>query len=413
MPDRVNGDHVSRSHDWYTLAPVCRFARILFILALASSCGGGGIQPEKDLGPIDNVLDDLTKTVWPGVIDSDGGRHIRLLNGFYNGKPSAYWFSGFAPRFTAQMFWFCYDRDTSCPLGPDGKINPVALVGNPVFSRIPGEQDYSPYWAVQVVRVPDDYRPNDIKSQLGIEKAVADGLATVAPLRVDFGGTTGVADAIRHCLLVLDGTALERNGADVIGSPGTPTRPVPFGDGWHKRYEVKLFDFSAVEGLFAPDPDSTADRTLMASAAIFVLFRDCDGGSTSPLCDAISAGMASVSELGVENDFTGDGDKADTNNLLAAIPGEPPPNPDDKIYSPLWAVNVVKVKPEHDAEVQLIDTSGDQNQTDLPSVVAMRAAIADGLLDPAEPMSEAQAGNSIPGNDGKVFFNCPSQVPVP
>lgn len=359
------------------------------------------------------MLDDLTKTVWPGVIDGDGGRHIRLLNGFFDGEPTAYWFSGFAPRFTAQMFWFCYEGDASCPLGPDGEVNPGALVGNPVFSRIPGEQGYSPYWAVQVVRVPADYQPNDIKSQLGIDRAVADGRATVEPLRVDFAGTIGVADAIRHCLLVLVGTELERNGADVVGSPGVPTRPVPLGDGWHKQYELKLFDFSAVEGMFSPDPDSTADHTLMASAAIFVLFRDCDGGSTSPLCDAVSAGLASVSELGVEDDFTGDGDKSDTNNLLAAIPGQPPPNPDDRAYSPLWAVNVVRVRPEHDAQVHLIDTSRDQNVTDFPSVVAMRAAVVAGLVDPAAPMSEAQAGNSIPGNDGKVFFNCPSQVPVP
>ena len=390
------------------------FARngMAIMLALMTGCGSGDNAPEADLGPIDEVLDDLTKTVWPGVIGVGGERHVRLINGFFDGEPTAYWFSGFAPRFTAELFWFCREGDAACPLAPDGSVDPSATVGRPVFARMPGEQGYSPYWAVRVVRVPDDYEPDAIKSVLGIEAAVAAGRATVEPLQIDHGGDIGVAEVITHCLLVLDGTALEGNGADLVSAPGVPTQRILLGEGWHKRYQVSFYDFTAAEGALAPDPESEA-IPLMPAADIFVMFRDCAGGSTAPLCDAASAEFPSVSERGVEHDFTDDGDKSDTNNLLAAIPGELPADPNDRSYSPLWAVNVVRVRSERDADVRLIDTSGDQSDSDIASVAEMRAAIAAGLLDPSEPMSEAQAGNSIAGNGGDVFFNCPSQVPAP
>lgn len=380
-------------------------------LALTSGCGGGGPTAEEDLGPLDDVLDDLTKTVWPGLIDTEGNRFVRSINGFFDEAPTAYWFSGFAPRFTAEMFVFCRDGDETCPLLPAGLIDPTAMLGRPVFARIPGEAGYSPYWSVRVVRVGADYQPDDLKSVLGIQNAVADGRARIEPLLMDHGGEIGVAEVITHCLLVLDGTTLERNGMDLIDQPGVPSRRVLLGEGWHKRYRVTFYEFGATDGLFAPDPDS-GEVPLMPAANIYVMFRDCEAGSQAPLCQQSTGVFPSVSERGVERDLTGDGDKSDTNNVIAAFPGIEPRDPLDRPYSPLWAVNVVRVVAERDADVRLIDTTGDQGESDITSVEAMRAAVTDGRLDPPEPMSETQAGNSIPGNDGEVFFNCPSQVPA-
>ena len=73
---------------------------------------------------------------------------------------------------------------------------------------------------------------------------------------------------------------------------------------------------------------------------------------------------------------------------------------------------MVRVFPEHDKAVLLIDETKDQDHTDYKGAEDIRAAVSDGLVAEAEPMSEAMAGNSIPGNNGKVFFNCPSQVPA-
>lgn len=371
-----------------------------------------GSVVDADLGRIEDVLDELTKSVWPGVVDGDGNRFIRLLNGFFDDKPTSYWFTGFAPRFTADAFWFCRDGDDSCPLTGDGKLNGAALVGDPVFTRIPGENEYSPYWRINVVRVPEEYEPNALKSTLSIERAEADGVVRIEPLRHDLSGAGKPEPVITHCLLVLDGTTLEGNGRDLVGTPGRPSLRMYQSQGWHKQYRVQLFDFSVSEGLFAPDPDS-GDRPLMPAADIFVFARDCAGGSSSPVCGYTSALLPAVSERGVEADLTGDGDRADTNNVVAAFPGAEPADPNDRPYSALWAVSVVTIPAAADADVSLIDTTGDQLQSDVTSVLQMRDLVGAGRLAEPEPMSESQAGNRIPGNDGEVFFNCPAQVPAP
>jgi len=208
---------------------------------------------------------------------------------------------------------------------------------------------------------------------------------------------------------VLHDTELAGNGADMVGQPGVPSRHVPMLEGWHKQYRVGFYDFSVTEGLFAPDPRG-GDRTWMPAAVIFVMYRDCAAGSTESVCDLIDAPLVSVSERGVERDLNGDGDRSDTNNVIAAFPGRPPPDPVDRPYSALWAVNVVTVAPEADADVQLIDRTGDQARSDVTDATTLRAWVEAGSLLEPQPMSEAQAGDRIPGNDGEVFFNCPSQV---
>lgn len=398
-----------------TLRRVNSLARLalVLLLTLAFACDEPPEQSttETDLGPIEATLDAVTKTVWPGNTRADGSRYIRLLNGFFDGKPSAYWFAGFASRKTADVFWFCAEGDTQCPFDDTGTLDRNRTIGDPIFARIPGEDGYSPFWLVWVVRVPEGYQPNEIKSVLGVERAAQAGRVRVERHIADHGGMVGPDETIMHCLLVLSGTELEGNGDEALDEPGVATVIVPPETGWHKQYRVTFYDFTANEGVFPPDP-TTESRPLMPTADIFVFFRDCGGGSTSPLCEWATAPLVAVSERGVEQDFTGDGDKRDNNNIISGFPRTDAPHELDRVYSPLWRVNVVRVIPEFDAEVELITVGSGQEDTEIRRPADIRNLVADGKV--AEPvhMSEELAGNMIPGNDGKVFFNCPSQVAV-
>ncbi len=367
---------------------------------------------EEDLGPIEQTVDEVARTVWPGVEDDDG-RHVRLLNGFFDGEPTAYWFAGFAPRRTADVFWFCRDDHPTCPFDAAGEFDRTSTVGDPVFATMPGEADHSPFWLVWVVRVPGDYEPNELKSTFGIEEAADEERVTVEAAIRDHGGDVGPAEVIVHCLMVLEGTVLQGNGGDLAGRPGEATAAVPPRGGWHKQYRVTVFDFIDSEGVFAPNPSSES-VPLMPESNIFVFHRDCAGGSTSPACAALDRDEVSVSERGVEEDLTGDGDRSDTNNVIAGFPGAPVGEDEwESAYSPLWRVKAARVPAEHDDDVSLIDTTADQDDTDARSVADVRALLEAGWIAEPEDLSEEDAGNPIPGNEGVVFFNCPSQVAAP
>ncbi len=379
---------------------------------LACGCEPAASPAEEDLGPLDQVVDEVARTVWPGV-EGEDGRFLRLLNGFFDGGPTAYWFAGFAPRRTADVFWFCPESDLSCPFDSAGTFDRSRTLGDPVFSTMPGEIDHSPFWLVWIVRVPDDYEADELKSTFGIEQAAEAGRVTVEAAMTDHGGDVGPAEVLVHCLMVLDGTTLEGNGDDVIGRPGEPTQAVAARGGWHKQYRVTVFDFIDTEGVVAPSPASES-VPLMPDANIFVFHRDCAGGSTSPACDAVAdRDSVSVSERGVEEDLTGDGDRRDTNNIVGGFPGaDLGSDAWDSIYSPLWRVKTVQIPAAVDADIALIDTSADQDVTDARSVADVRALFEGGLIPEPEDASEDAASNAIPGNEGSVFFNCPSQVPA-
>ena len=394
--------------------PSPRHGRGLVVLAIASllvACEPSASPAEDDLGPIEQVVDDIARTVWPGV-EGEDGRFIRVLNGFFGGEPTAFWFAGFAPRHTADVFWFCREDDAACPFDGAGDFDRSRAVGDPVFATMPGEVDHSPFWRLWVVRVPGDYAADELKSTFGIEQAVEAGRVVVEAAVTDHGGDIGPAEVIVHCLMVLEGTELEGNGGDVAGQPGVPSRAVPLRRGWHKQYRVNVFDFIDTEGVFAPSPSSES-VPLMPESTIFVLQRDCAGGSASPACAALDQDTVFVSERGVEEDLTGDGDRRDTNNILAGLLGaEVGDDPWEAAYSPLWRVQTVRVPAEHDAEVALIDTTGDQGLSDARSVADLRGLFEADLIDAPEDLQE-DPGIAIPGNDGVQFFNCHSQVAAP
>ncbi len=387
--------------------------RFLVLLAVCSHGCDTAVPDvgEPELGPIEDMLDEVSMTVWPGVVKDDGVRELRRINGFNNGDPTGYWFANFASKNAPDIFWFCREGDTLCPFDERGVIDRSRTVGNPVVSSIPGESTYSPFWLSWRVTVPDDYEADEVKSVDAVEAGVKEGRFSVEKVVFDHGGELGPADTIMHCLLVLTGTLLEGNGEDLVGQPGKPSMEIPVQEGWFRQYRVQFYDFTFSEGVFAPDKASESTPK-MRSADIFVFFRDCANGSPTEVCQyaASSADLGAVSERGVEQDFTGDGDKGDTNNIISAIPRKIPDDPLDKPYSALWKVNRVAIPPENDDRLQLIDLTLDQDTSAIKSTQVMREYVAAGLVAEPKPISEEDVGNSIPGNDGEVFFNCPSQV---
>ncbi len=368
--------------------------------------------PEADLGPIENMIDEVGETMWPGNVTASGLRHVRRINGFYDGEAAAYWFAGFASRLPADVFWFCRDGDTSCPMDSSGTIDRSRTVGRPVFARIPGDAGFSPFWRVWVVDVPSHYQADEIKSVAGIDKASGAGSVTVRPLVFDHGGEIGTDMTIMHCLLVLSDTELQHNGGDMINQPGTASMPVPAQTGWHKQHQVQFFDFTESEGVFAPAV-ATESVALMRTADIFVMFRNCEAGSQVATCGHTSSALSAVSERGIEFDLNGDNDKADSNNIISGFPRTINSDPVDIHYSPLWRVMRVRIEPENDDAVPLIDSTGDQNDSILKTPRSIREAAAKGLVHPPETVSEAAAGDAIIGNDMTTFFNCPAQIPAP
>ncbi len=412
---------------------ILQHALVAAIACALTACSTETSRVEQDLGPIENVVDDIARTVWPGLDRSDGSRYIRHINGFFDEEITGYWFVGFASRITADAFFFCREGETTCPFDADGRFDDSSQVGLPVFARVPGEAAFSPFWMAWVVRVPDDYQPNELKSAYGIESAASAGRVRIEQHYHDFGGAVGPDETIMHCLLVLKGTELERNGTTIVGTD-KPMKYVKPRMGWHKQYQVEFYDFTISEGLFPPDPVSD-QRPYMPFSDIFVLFRDCKGEqdqidaacagdkdkttecanakkAKGYVCDHLNNELpGAISERGIETDMTGDGDKSDTNNVIVAFPGVPPASAADPVYSPLWRINVVGVPAASKDKISLIDDTLVQDDSEVRSVKRIRELVTDDILAKPVFMSEAMAGNAIPGNDGKVFFSCPSQVP--
>lgn len=382
---------------------------LLGALALAGCENPVDPPGDLDLGPIEETLSPGDRVNWPGV-DKRGGREIPFIRGFANGRPSAYWFLGFASKRSADSFWFCRDGDDACPLDEHRRLNWDHLVGNPLFMRIPGQEGFSPFWQMWVVRVPDDYEPNTVKTVETLHQMDLWGSITVSPFIMDFGevfGTyRGPQEVLMHCALVLRGTTLAENGGPHPDGTG-PMRVMENHFGWHQGYQVEFVDFSVSDGVFPEDVTSDS-RPVMPFAKIYINWRWCDRDPRPDICDIPGFALSDrrpVSERGLGQDVTGDGDPNDTNNTLGALPcalqrvGEPP-------YSPLWQPNAVFIP----AETMLVDTSGSQEISDIQSVNDIFDGVEAGLFPQPVPQSEDEAGNPVPGNDGVVFFNCP--VPV-
>ena len=387
---------------------------VLLSALLVSACGGGGDGVDKDLGPIDDTISFADRVNWPGT-DQGGGRVIPLIRGFGEGGPAAYWFLGFASKRTADSFWFCREGDADCPLDAHHRLNWDTLVQGPLFQRIPGQPDFSPFWQMWKVTVPADYEPDTIKTAETLDQLDKDGVVTVEPFIIDFGTRfgedVGFQEVVLHCALVLQGTTLAENGDNLPDDSG-PMLALQNRAGWHEGYRVEFVDFSPSDGVFPESADSES-RPLMRSANIYIQWRHCGGANSPAICDLPGYAYTDrrpVSERGLGEDITGDGDANDTNNTVGGIPCKQPLVADELPYSPLWGVNNVFVAAT--ADVAMIDTTKDQKVSDIESVVDMFAAVDQGDLEAPVKATEDSTGNPVPGNEGQLFFNCPNPVPV-
>lgn len=378
--------------------------------AAFGGCPDPGFVADTDLGPVEASLDELDRTVWPGVDTEWGYRHIRRINGYFDDAPTGYFFVGFSSRVAANVFWMCPEGQEDCPFDSYGILRHENVLGHGVFDRRPGETGYTPFWLTWKVTVPDYYEPDTFKSSASIEAAAARGEVEMEMLIFEHDPSIGPAPAIMHCLLVLEGTRLEFNGETLVSQPDVPAHEVLIRKGWSKGYQVNFYDFTDTEGVFPPAADSESIPK-MPTADIFVFFRHCAGGSTAPICDLVSADYASVSDRGVEHDLNNDGDRGDTNNVISGFPRTPQLDPLDRLYSPLWLVQQTVPVPEREHEIYLYDDSGNQDDSGMMKPATIRWGVENGIIHPPIPISEADIGNSEMGNDGDVFFDCPSQVP--
>ena len=384
-----------------------------FAVIAATACGGDEGGADEDRGPVEDIVEFADRINWPGI-DRAESREIPFIRGFGEDGPAAYWFLGFASRRTADSFWFCREGDTECPLDANQRLNWDRLVGNPLFTRLPGQEGFSPFWQMWTVRVPEDYEPDFIKTIDTLNTLQDEGTVAAQPFILDFGElfgeVIGPQEVILHCALVLTGTTLAENG-ELMPDGVTPMLALEVRAGWHEGYRVEFVDFSLSDGVFA-EADDSENRPLMRKANIYIHWRLCEGDPMPEICDiqTQSDGERPVSERGLGEDITGDGDTNDTNNTLGSVPCKVPLDPEELPYSPLWGVNKVMVQPG--ASISLIDTTGDQLQSDIKSAVDMFAAVDLGDISEPEPQTEDSSGNPVPGNDGQIFFNCPNPVPT-
>lgn len=386
-------------------------AALLALLAVgALACSDQAA--DSDRGPIDDTLAPDDRVAWPGV-DHAAGRVIPFLRGFGEGRPIAYWFLGFGSRQTADSFWFCREGDDTCPLDEHRRLNWDSLVGHPLFSRIPGQAGFSPFWQMWVVRVPPSFVPDSVKTMGTLDRLAQAGVVTADRFILDFGRlygeSIGPSEVLLHCALVLAGTELEDNGGMMPDGRG-PMRTMERRMGWFEGYQVAFVDFSASDGVFSAADDSDT-RPLMRTANIYVFWRTCLADPRPAICDLpgyASAERRPVSERGLGQDITGDGDIGDTNNVVGARPCSLA-RPTEKPYSPLWAPQALTIKEPWNPG--LIDSYRDQTRSDIASADVMFDEIARSHLTEPKLMLVDETGKPVPGNEGQVLFNCPEPVP--
>ena len=396
-------------NSWLTLSLYrSLFSALAALLLAAAACASPGDELwEQDLGPLESTLDEPARRLWPGHEQPEGGRVIPLINGFGNGAPIGYWFVGQAPSTTADMFWFCREDDALCPLDEQGRLNLDRSVGRPVFARMPGEQSYSTYWWIKVIRVPAGYEADSIKSVHGIERAIQAQRVSHEWYHFNYGGSVGPKRAIEHSVLVLDGTRLQGNGDDLIAEPGVASQTVPLLEGWHKQYRVHFYDFTGIEGVLTPDSEEGMPL-MVPTADMYMIFRDCTTAVQPAVCDAATDMRGGVNERGLDQDLTADSDRLDTNNILAPRPEGFSPAASSYRGWGLWAVKTVTVSAEQNDTLELIDTTADQFRSAVKSTIVLDDLVVAKHVSEPTPLQPNRVGK--PPGSGEVLFDCPVQV---
>lgn len=202
------------------------------------------------------------------IAEADGVSDlIPLLSGFADGQPMQYWDFGPAPSFAAPLFYIM-DPATNMP------------AHLPIVDVMPGDDGYSPYWSVFTVNITELYNGELMTSIAAIEEAQRLGLVE-APV------ATGM---YANCPIVASEVMLEL-------ADGTPSPAADWG--FIRGERVAWFDMVRLLG---GDMVELEDGVTVPADDLYRLRRE--GGE--PLSEPVR-----------RVDMTGDGDAADSNDILA------------------------------------------------------------------------------------------------
>lgn len=273
----------------------------------------------------------------PKIAANDGvDGTIPLLSGFVNGRPVHFWNFGPVPTHVTPLFRLV--RVTGSTTTP--------VAHPPIFTSVPGDIGYSPYWTVFVVPVTDAYQGQLITSAAALNEAQTLGLVGAAkphPTNID-------------CPVVARDIRLE------VGNGQPPLAPQSIF--YYEGHQGVYYDFG---------------ETALASDNVTV--------PTTDLYELKRQGGQILSEPVLGMDLDGDGDSKDTNDIFAAALG-------DAGWSPRCRIVEVTVP----SDTSSIDTTGDETMADFTS--------ASQLIGPG---GAPIAGKALSVDATDTVFNCLQQ----
>ena len=229
-------------------------------------------------------------------------RRVPLRSAFVGGGQVFFWDFGPVPDNSAPLIFL--RRPTT-----DGSVD--LIPHPPILDVIPGDPNYTPFWAVWHADVTDLYAGEVIPSLQALQEAQSLGLVGMPEQRPTY----------LNCPVVHPDVRIE------VGAGNEDAAPSP---AFYRGLQVNLVNFA-----FRP---LLEDKTHVPIAELYVLNRD--GGA--PL-DEVTRGV----------DMTGDGDTNDSNNLFQYARA-------DEAYSPLSQVVFVTVPDDY----MSIDSYADERLAD-------------------------------------------------
>lgn len=316
---------------------------VVFLGVLGGGCAEGHFLPPGATVP--PLAGDPALAARVAEADGLGDRVLRT-HGFSQGEPIWYWDLGPVEGDRAMpIYVLCRPEGRSC-----------APIEHPrIADALPGSAGYTSFGWIHEVPITDGYAGEVIPSVLALEDARRAGLlGSPEPTR------WFIELAIAH-----PDVQLELAEASFVGPNATV---------YAEGVAAPAFDFEAAHGRLPLIDPSTGQ---MLARNVYVLTRE---GETLP-----------IHERARGTDLTGDGDTADSNNILGTRPGEPD-------FSSLWHVVRVTVP----ADYASIDTAGDD------SVASFRAAGDLFTIAPDYSLTPI-AGRVVDFTIEPSWVNCPVQ----
>jgi hypothetical protein len=146
-----------------------------------------------------------------------------LIEGWFRDRPVLYYDFGSVPAGAqpGRVYWPIH--------GFDARRNPVAIRGQrPIFSTIPGLNDYSGLWRLVYVVTADKIQPNELKDQASIDAAIRARKARLSE-----------TDLTLNLPITPRGTTLARDTTQGML-------------GWYQGRDVQFFDFGPASPRPAP-----------------------------------------------------------------------------------------------------------------------------------------------------------------